>query len=62
MKSLLQLPARRQGQEAGGRPERETNGAKGANRRRSSKDLTYSGTLPAMFVEGGRQFYNQVLH
>eukprot|EP00933_Yihiella_yeosuensis_P058743 TRINITY_DN5942_c0_g1_i1.p1 TRINITY_DN5942_c0_g1~~TRINITY_DN5942_c0_g1_i1.p1 ORF type:complete len:1192 (-),score=288.38 TRINITY_DN5942_c0_g1_i1:353-3856(-) len=25
----------------------------------SGRDLSYEGTLPAMFVEGGRQFYNQ---
>ena len=25
-----------------------------------AEDVTYSGTLPAQFVEGGRQFYNQV--
>ena len=24
-----------------------------------TKDWTYNGTLPAQFVEGGRQFYNQ---
>mmetsp|Transcript_58956 Transcript_58956/g.104771 ORF Transcript_58956/g.104771 Transcript_58956/m.104771 type:complete len:1172 (+) Transcript_58956:46-3561(+) len=26
---------------------------------KSGRDMTYEGTLPAMFVEGGRQFYNQ---
>ncbi|CAE8600317.1 unnamed protein product, partial [Polarella glacialis] len=30
-----------------------------AGKGKNDRDLTYEGVLPAMFVEGGRQFYNQ---
>jgi len=43
----------------GGGAKLDAQGGPGKGDKDKKRDLTYSGTLPAMFVEGGRQFYNQ---
>jgi len=43
----------------GGGAKLDAQGDQGGAKGKKDRDLTYEGALPAQFVEGGRQFYNQ---